>query len=384
MNQRAIDPYFQKNFQEVPRLPCFDPLNDPTELNTVEWLTQTKISRGELRKILGFKVVEPGLEGVTISEQLRYCAYGRATPEYRSILTIPKGVVVSDYGPVLTPDNYLIGDQTLHNRRLDDTTGAVARRAIEQYRRGRELIRVKGRAVCLTGIWSEVYFHWLMEIFPRLILLSIADMPFDKVIMYDKVLPFHLESLGKLGIRPSQIVPCGRLDMIQADELLLPSYTAHADSPHLDMVQYVADLFPHPPQPELNIYWARSRKGNPRLINEEDLFPIMERYGFQILYPEDYTIGEQAEIIRKTRYFLSVHCSGLTNIIFCPPGATIIEIMQQGAETPIFERLAQNCGLNFKRIPSQFIKGLQVESFHHAAYLDPDILIHFLDSLDIK
>lgn len=316
----------------------------------------------------------PGLEDVQSPHQLT----NPVPPGYRPILTIPQGCVVGSLGPVLTPDQAVLYEHCL---RWDEFHAQEVEATLNRYRHSKSeaITRLSGRAVCLNTIWSTVYFHWFMETVPKMRLLQLADLPFDHVIVPRPVLPFMLETLTRVGVSAEQVVECDRFEMIQADSLIVPFMPSVRDFPEPDVLQWIADLFPHPKERQLRIYWARYRSGNSRLVNETELFPILEKYGFQVFYPEDYTIDQQAAIVSQADVFLSVHCSGLTNIVFCPEGATVMEMIQQGIKSPVFQTMAKRLNLQYLRTETRYTEPGEKKSYHLPATISPERLEVFLN-----
>ena len=85
-----------------------------------------------------------------------------------------------------------------------------------------------------------------------------------------------------------------------------------------------------------------------RLLNEEELDPILERNGFVKVTLEALPIAEQIAIFRGADVIIGPHGAGLTNIMFCRPGTRILEIFPRaGLHSSAFMRLASLCRLGY-------------------------------------
>jgi capsular polysaccharide biosynthesis protein len=65
-----------------------------------------------------------------------------------------------------------------------------------------------------------------------------------------------------------------------------------------------------------------------RLLNEIDLYPELRRLGFDIVNPEHHSLPEQICIFKDARVILGAFGAGLTNMMFCQPSSTILELQE--------------------------------------------------------
>ncbi|MBB6112886.1 Protein of unknown function [Mucilaginibacter lappiensis] len=77
------------------------------------------------------------------------------------------------------------------------------------------------------------------------------------------------------------------------------------------------------------IYVSRRKAGRRHVINEEEVVDIMKKYDFIVLCNEDHGFFEQVAIHAHARYLVSIHGSGLTNMLFMPEGSSILEFHKQ-------------------------------------------------------
>jgi capsular polysaccharide biosynthesis protein len=66
---------------------------------------------------------------------------------------------------------------------------------------------------------------------------------------------------------------------------------------------------------------ARARK----IANESEVTACLRRSGFTEIIAADLSFDEQVDLFRHASHVVSIHGAGLTNIVFCPPGAHILE-----------------------------------------------------------
>lgn len=96
------------------------------------------------------------------------------------------------------------------------------------------------------------------------------------------------------------------------------------------------------------LYVSRNESKMRRLVNEDAILPALRDLGFEIIRPGEMPLAAQIEKFRKARIVLAPHGAGLTNILFCRPGATLIEIFPRGGvHGSMFMRIASQRDLDY-------------------------------------
>lgn len=70
--------------------------------------------------------------------------------------------------------------------------------------------------------------------------------------------------------------------------------------------------------------------------------------GFLVLHAEDLSLSDQIKAFRAASVVVAFHGAGLTNIMFCNPGAKVIEIFEDRRHIPCYELIANYCGLSYE------------------------------------
>jgi capsular polysaccharide biosynthesis protein len=78
------------------------------------------------------------------------------------------------------------------------------------------------------------------------------------------------------------------------------------------------------------IYVSRGKAQKRKVVNEEECRAVLEEYGFRTVYFEDYSFEQQVRIALDTRYLISIHGAGLTNMLFMKAGGSVLEMRQRG------------------------------------------------------
>jgi len=96
------------------------------------------------------------------------------------------------------------------------------------------------------------------------------------------------------------------------------------------------------------LFVIRNESSMRRILNEDALLPGLKDMGFRVISPATLSLPEQIDAFRNARIVLSAHGAQLTNIIFCRPKTTLIEIFPEGGvHGSAFLRIASQLGFNY-------------------------------------
>jgi capsular polysaccharide biosynthesis protein len=101
-----------------------------------------------------------------------------------------------------------------------------------------------------------------------------------------------------------------------------------------------------PLQPR-RIYISRRSARWRRVINEAEVLACLHPWGFAPVQMETLSLPEQIALMQGAEAVIGIHGAGLTNLAFCPPGTTVIEILPSSAVLPYFWIIAQVAGLRY-------------------------------------
>ena len=95
------------------------------------------------------------------------------------------------------------------------------------------------------------------------------------------------------------------------------------------------------------LYLSRKNAPRRRMVNEADVTAPLKRMGFEIWRPDEMTFAEQQELLASAGVVVAEHGAALTNIVWCPADATVIEIHSTAPTSPCFKILAGLRGLRY-------------------------------------
>jgi capsular polysaccharide biosynthesis protein len=78
------------------------------------------------------------------------------------------------------------------------------------------------------------------------------------------------------------------------------------------------------------LYISRSAARRRKVSNESGVLEVLRRFGFRILHAESCSFEEQVRAASGSRYLVSSHGAGLTNMLFMRPGSHVLELRHRG------------------------------------------------------
>ncbi len=82
-----------------------------------------------------------------------------------------------------------------------------------------------------------------------------------------------------------------------------------------------------------------------RSCNENELKPVLEKYGVNIIYTDNMTIRQQVEIFGTAKIVIGGTGAAFANLLFCNPGTLAVIFMPIGDNVTCFSSLASALGI---------------------------------------
>lgn len=85
-----------------------------------------------------------------------------------------------------------------------------------------------------------------------------------------------------------------------------------------------------------------------RILNFQDMEKLIRSFNrtVSVVTFEGKSFAEQVGIMRNTHVLITVHGAALTNIVFMPPGGTVIEMIHPDLHAPFYKYMAYFASLN--------------------------------------
>lgn len=196
--------------------------------------------------------------------------------------------------------------------------------------------------------------HWLTAHLPKLLLLRDLGL-LDRVLMPPERTAVMDASLKLLGLEPEAFPTWDPARPLRVEELTLVG-TDRFRPDLLRLVPQALGIHDAPP-PRRKVFISRAGAARRKLAEEEAIWPMLERAGFERVRMEDLSFAAQVDLMRETKVLVAPHGAGLTNMMFCPPGATVVEMADPGFPNPNFYALASALGHDYWILPARLLGG---------------------------
>ena len=216
-------------------------------------------------------------------------------------------------------------------------------------------VDVPGTSVVVAASNAENYYHWLFDSLPRLYLLTSAGYDLagiDHFLLDHSARSFQIESLDHLGIPEAKILHCSKRELTKCSRLIVPSMPGPLGYPPRWVCDFLRSRFV--PEsiglPRKKVYVSRRHARGRKIVNEADILPALVRHGYEIVCTEHMTFLEQVALFASAEQIVSMHGAGMSNIVFAPPGAGVLELGSRLHNNLSFRTLAAHCDLRYEHL----------------------------------
>lgn len=280
-------------------------------------------------------------------------------PFHKFVIQAKSWRVWGNQGAVITNNNYLFKDVS---REFDDKQHSIYKQI-----KLKPITNVSETTAVLAASGSNVYYHWMFDVLPRINLLKQSGVfdTIDKFIIDYSDIPFQTETLARACIPPSKILRSNNHwnFHVKVNELVIPSLVSPNDTPSIEACLYLRSLFEKEIASDKGgkkIYIQRL--SGRTIINEAEILNILEPLNFQIVHPEKLTVSEQARLFADAEFIVGPHGAGFTNIVFCKPGTKVIDMFAPQWINPCYWILADALNLNYGYIIGEKNEGMITEN----------------------
>lgn len=214
-------------------------------------------------------------------------------------------------------------------------------------------------ATHLSGSWtslisrwgranSQSYYHWLMDVLPRLALLDRFP-PDTGILTVASFNSFQRDTLEILNLI-DRCRPTSEIHLV-LENYYHSSLTAMTGCDNPYAIQFLRSKFlsaasPAAPRPE-KIYITRV--GSCRSArDEEEMTAILEKEGWTIIQAQNYSFREQVALFSNVRAVCAIHGAGLTNLLWCPKGCKVLELCPANFLNGCYESMAAFLDLDYR------------------------------------
>jgi capsular polysaccharide biosynthesis protein len=190
---------------------------------------------------------------------------------------------------------------------------------------------VDGLLAVLAGRGDVNYYHFLLDILPRLAFLETAGLPSPDRWYAPLQGPFQREVLELAGFLPKPaVIDADLAPHVRAQALLVPGLPdTHKRTPRW-IVPFIRERLRRADLeciPGRRIYITRGTVRNNRIVrNEREVVEMLGERGFIVVDPGTMPVSEQIRTFAEAECIVAPHGAALTNLAFASSGACIIEL----------------------------------------------------------
>ena len=251
----------------------------------------------------------------------------------------------------------------------------------------------------MSGYASDAFGHWLPDFLTRLQFLKENPNFKDIPIIVDAGMPkAHIELLHLIAdnklieiedtyifkVKTLVVAPSPYFYPVLLKTNKLSKWEYNALSPRgLTFVkECVKSSVQIVSQQKRRLFISRKHSQYRKLLNEHEIAKEIERFGFEMVFPEEMSIEEQFRLFHSAEWIVAPHGSALINLIYCALDVKIL-ILQQGNmfNTGNYLGPMQSLGYQPKFLAS---KAVYSEYKHDDFWIDPNDVIEAMRLMGLE
>jgi hypothetical protein len=253
--------------------------------------------------------------------------------------------------------------------------------------------RIPGRAIVLTTPGARGnYFHWCLELLPKIHLLCSSGLFHPKndifLVNHDKA-HYQIQTLALLGLQASNVVRTYPGIKITADELIVPSHSSRHEAVPPWAIQFLRQRFLRQSLAagdQKKLFLDRGAAKRRTIFNQGEVHKYLRDRGYTIVDSAWLSFQEQVSLFRGARSIVSCHGAGLANLCFVEPGTRFLEIFSPYYTPEYFRVLSEHLGVLYGCVSGVAIGGRayvpERQRIAQPFKLPLDRLAHAVESLE--
>ena len=217
--------------------------------------------------------------------------------------------------------------------------------------------RLDIRQACVLMGGDDNYSHWLYRNVIKLSTLDRAGILFERPWLMNADLRRHQrEYLELLGQTPDRLILVERPSVVACSDVRVPALLIGKRA-IAGGIEWLHERF-RPwmaPRGHRRRRLLISRRDEPRraLANESALAAALAPFGFETIVPGELPVREQIAAFSSAEFIVAAHGAGLTNMLFAPSTARIVEIASTAIlHMDLFRMLAKATGQRVETVVS--------------------------------
>ena len=202
-----------------------------------------------------------------------------------------------------------------------------------------------GLTLSLGTLDGGGFYHFLLEALPRLHLARPWLAHIDHYLANGTPGSFQERWLVQAGVPAEKIIWLSGLSHFRCEQILFTNPLCHDTQPTPWLVTAIRDVCGVRPAglPGSRRIWiSRTDAGSRHFAWEQELLARLD--GFERVELGRLAPAEQLRLMAGAAVIAGPHGAGLANLIFCPPGTRVVELLPDASHRPLYGRLAIAAG----------------------------------------
>ena len=210
-------------------------------------------------------------------------------------------------------------------------------------------VQVKGPVLAVGELSGEMFFHWQLELLPRLgrvLAFALKRWPTLRIWHNGGSAPYVRDGLIHLGIEPERLLP--PCDHLQAEQLLVPSFACAFGRPSASNLAWLEQLWDQAPaatQTRTPLWLAR-----PGAVRRSVLLETQQIQQLQAQAICQGSVCEQLAEMARASTVIAPHGAAMANLIAAAPGTEVLELVNPAYKPSYFDGLIQRRQLRHRRL----------------------------------
>jgi len=200
--------------------------------------------------------------------------------------------------------------------------------------------------------WSaRNYYHWVIDTLSRLYI--IREQLHDAIILLPRS-PCRYMYESMQFFQPKGVLELEKHTYARVKNLYLPRPVAdsgrHDGTVLMGLKKFILSKLEGHLDDGIageRIYISRAKQNARKIQNELEVQELLKAYGFSVVFFENMSFQEQISVMGKAKFVVSSHGANLTNILFMPENAKVLEINKNKSPNLCYYSLASSINLEY-------------------------------------
>lgn len=258
--------------------------------------------------------------------------------------------------------------------------------------------------ILISGTFSFNYYHFMFAILPKLLTCELIN-PQVPILVDENVQRYpsynRLVELCNIQGRPVLQIKSDIKYKIAAvylisSPLFLPLNLFKGCVPQQDTTQYdiavlrrlrdrlIIEKDGSSDYPQ-RIFISRKKASGRRMFNEDDCYEAIKHFGFEKVFPEDYSLSQQIALFNHAEVIVGGSGAAFANLIFCAAGCKIVVLNGYRMPLSLWTTLAYMNGASLYEVidisKGVFSKDCAADGFQNDFHIDKNELMAIVSSI---